>query len=75
MIDLVVSLNGENFEVRAAGNVYNNELPDFNAAVQAALDAQFLKHPLEPLDSASLEVRVRRVHTETAARDGVLDED
>lgn len=74
MIDLFVTLNGEEFEVRAAGDVYNNELPDFNAAVKAALDAQFLAHPLEPLDSASLEVGVRRVYQDTAARDGVFDD-
>lgn len=74
MIDLVVSLNGEEFEVRAQGDVYNGELPDFNAAVKAALHAQFLAHPLDPLDSASLEVSVRRVYTETAFRDGVFED-
>jgi hypothetical protein len=71
MIDLVVSLNGEDFEVRAAADVYNGDLPDFNAAVKAALDAQFLKYPLFPLDTASLEVSVRRVYQDTAAHDGV----
>lgn len=74
MIDLFVTLNGEEFEVRAAGDTYNNELPDFNAAVQAALNAQFVAHPTEPLDSASLEVSVRRVYQDTAARDGVFDD-
>lgn len=74
MIDLLVFLNGERFEVRAAGDVYNNELPDFNAAVKAALDAHFLKHPLEPLDSASLEVTIKRVYTDVAARDGFIED-
>lgn len=75
MIEVLVTLadavyEAEEFEVRCQGDVYNGELPDFNAAVKAALDLQFLAHPLDPLDSASLEVSVRRVHQDTATRDG-----
>lgn len=70
MIEVIVSLNGEKFTVLAKGDVYNNELVDYNHAVKAALDAQFLAHPLEPLDTASLVVAIARVHRDTAARDG-----
>lgn len=74
MIDLIVTLNGEEFEIRAKADDYNGDLPDFNAAVKGALYAQFLAHPNDPLDSASLEVAVRRVYTDVAARDGVFDD-
>lgn len=70
MIDAIVSINGEDFEVRAQTNVYDGELLDFNAAYEVAL-AQFrIRFPLDSLESASLEVCFRRVHTEVAARDG-----
>jgi len=80
MIDLYVTLgdayqDDELFEVRSQGDIYNGDLPDFNAAVKTALYAQFLAHPVKPLDTASLRVMIERIHQDVAAHDGnVLDE-
>jgi hypothetical protein len=70
MIEALVTLNGEEFTVLVPGNVYDAERLDFNMAVERALTAHHLEHPLNPIDVASLEVTIRRVHTDRAARDG-----
>lgn len=71
MIEVIVSLNGLEFDLRVPGAVYNGDLPDFSQAVEMALQAYRLRFPLEPLDIPSLVVTVERAFTETAARDGV----
>lgn len=70
MIEVLVYLNGLEFTIRVPGNVYDGDQPDYNAAVAAALVAYHIDYPLDPLDIASLEVRIVRVHTDVAARDG-----
>lgn len=70
MIDVIVSLNDEDFPVLVAGDVYDNDLPDYNAAVHAARVAYRLKFPLDPIEPATLVVRVERVYTDVATRDG-----
>lgn len=70
MIAAVVSLNGEDFEVTVPGDVYDAERLDYNLAVERALEAHRLAHPLDRLETATLEVTVYRLFSEVATHDG-----
>lgn len=70
MIEARVSLNDEVYELLVPSNAYNGDLPDYTAAVNAALGVRRLRYQSHNLDHVSLVVKVERLQADVATHAG-----